>query len=227
MQPYLFPYLGYFQLIYAVDKFILLDDANFMKGSWINRNSLLINNKRGRFNVPLQKSSSFKSINDLYIHDKLRWKTKFLKTISQNYKNAPYYYLFSPILEKIINSEAEKISDLIFISIIEINHYLNLNTPIERASMLYENQSLKGQERVLDICLQEKANHYINAIGGKEIYSFEYFKKNKIFLNFIKSSLPEYEQFQNNFVPGLSIIDVLMFNSKENIQVMLKDFQLV
>ena len=227
MQPYLFPYIGYFQLINAVDKFILLDDVNFKKGGWINRNSLLINNTRGRFTVPLQQSSSFRAINELFIDDNTKWKIKLIKTVSQNYKNSPYYSLFFPILEKIINSETKKISDLIFISIIEINQYLNLSTPIEKASLIYKNQSLKGQERLVDICEQEKADQYINAIGGQQLYDPEYFDRNNIKLNFIQGSIPEYVQFQNDFVSGLSIIDVLMFNSKEEVGVMLKDYNLV
>src|SRR5690606_25926733 len=102
MQPYLFPYLGYFQLINAVDKFILLDDVNYIKGGWINRNYLQINNSILGFTVPLQKPSSFKKINEISLVPDINWRNKFLKTIHQNYKRSTYYPSFAPILERII-----------------------------------------------------------------------------------------------------------------------------
>ncbi|WP_034922749.1 WbqC family protein [Gillisia sp. CAL575] len=227
MQPYLFSYLGYFQLIKSVDKFIVLDDVNYIKGGWINRNSLLIDKRKGRFTVPLKKSSSFKPINEIKISDNSKWKIKLLKTINQNYKDAPYYNTVIPVLSNIINSEHQNISELIYFSLTQLNDYLCIDTLIIKSSIIYDNKHLIGQERVIDICKQEMASHYINAIGGQDLYDPKFFLKNNIKLNFIQSSIPEYVQFQNDFVPGLSIIDVLMFNSKEEVGVMLKDYNLV
>lgn len=227
MQPYLFPYIGYFQLIKSVDKFIILDDVNYIKGGWINRNALLIQKEKGRFIIPLKKSSSFNPINEIFLTDNSKWKSKLLKTINQNYKDAPQYDMVFPILEKIISSNHNKISELIYFSLTKINNYLQIDTAIIKSSEIYQNQHLKGQERVLNICIQENATQYNNAIGGKQLYDSKYFEKNNIKLKFIQGSIPEYLQFQNDFVPGLSIIDIMMFNSKEKISTMLNMYQLV
>lgn len=227
MQPYLFPYVGYFQLMSAVDKFILLDDVNYIKGGWINRNCIIINNEVNRFTIPLQQSSSFIPINELSVVDKKRWKDKFLKTIDQNYNKAPYFSLFFPVVESIINSKYEKIADLVFFSITKINQYLEILTIVEIASQKFNNQNLKGQSRILDICHQEKADHYINSIGGKKLYDPEYFRLNGINFNFIEPHFSEYKQFEPGFFPSLSIIDVLMFNSQTKAKEMLLDFELI
>ena len=79
MQPYIFPYLGYFQLLNSVDHFVFYDDVNFIKGGWVNRNQLLINNQNKFFTVPLKKIISFTPINEVEIHKKLypNWRSKF------------------------------------------------------------------------------------------------------------------------------------------------------
>ena len=87
--------------------------------------------------------------------------------------------------------------------------------------------SLKGEDKVIDICRQLKANCYINAIGGQELYSKEMFAENGLILNFIKSKPMVYTQFKNQFVPSLSIIDVMMFNSPTEISMMLDNYELI
>lgn len=227
MQPYLFPYIGYFQLISAVDKFVLLDDVNFIKKGWINKNAILINSCSNDFIFPLKKQSQNKKIRETYIFPDDKWKLKFLKTINFNYKKAPYYAHFYPLLEKIVKTRIERINEMNWFSILTIIDYLEIETEIVKSSTIYNNNYLKGQERVLDICKKEKADHYINSIGGKCLYNPEYFKKNKIDFNFIKPKLASYKQWNNEFIPGLSIIDVLMFNSPEKAREMLLDYELV
>lgn len=227
MQPYLFPYLGYFQLINAVDKFILLDDVNYIKGGWINRNYLQLNNSIVSFTVPLKKPSSFKKINEISILPDVKWKNKFLKTIHQNYKKAKFYSSFAPILEKIILNDFDKISDLVYFSIVEINDYLNIKTDVISTSSIYNNQHLKGVHRIMDICKKEGAENYINSIGGRDIYDAYYFKQNNISLNFIKTRFREYNQNNSEFNPALSIIDILMFNSPGKVSEMLLDYELI
>ena len=104
MQPYFFPYLGYFQMFNAVDKFVLLDDVNFIMRGYINRNSILVNQKAHLFSIPLEKPSQNKLINETKLNFQEKDKENFLKTITLAYKKAPYYNDFYPVLEDIINN---------------------------------------------------------------------------------------------------------------------------
>lgn len=229
MQPYLFPYIGYFQMIKAVDKFVFYDDVNFIKQGWINRNRILLNNKDFMFTVPLQKANSFSLIKDTLINDKLYdgWNIKFQQTLTQNYKKAPYFEEVINIIHSILEKEHKSISDLAIESVSAISNYLQLNTEFILSSETYDNKELDRLERLISICKTEKATEYINAVGGQELYSKEDFKNHGIELHFIKSQPIEYTQFKNEFVPWLSIIDVLMFNSVEEINEMLDKFELI
>jgi hypothetical protein len=212
MQPYLFPYIGYFQLINAVDKFILYDDVNFITRGWINRNKILIDGKAYLFTIPLSGASQNKLINEINLVEDGKWKLKFFKTIEINYKKAPFFETVSPLIHEIIESPFQKIAELIVYSLKLINEYLGIKTLIVSSSV-YKNIQLKGQTRILDICRRENADKYINLIGGMELYSQEAFKENNIELSFIKPLSFQYNQFNMEFVPWLSIIDILMFNS--------------
>lgn len=229
MQPYFFAYIGYFQLLYAADKFIILDDVNFINKGWINRNNILINNKPGLFSIPLVKSSQNKLIKDIdisYENNADRQK-KFLKTIERSYSKAPYYKEISDILSKLILSNEIKISGLIYKSLIEIKNYLGFETDIIESSEIYSNSELKGQERILDICRRENATQYLNLSGGIELYSKDSFDNKNIKLNFIRTKNIIYKQFTNEFTDSLSMIDVLMFNSKDKIREYLYEYELI
>jgi len=229
MQPYIFPYIGYFQMISAVDKFVFYDDVNFIKQGWINRNKILVSGRGYLFTVPLSKANSFTLIKDTLINNKLYeiWKLKFLQTLSQNYKNAPYFSKIYELIAEVLNSKHNSISDLAIDSIQNVSQYLNLKTHFIISSESYSNRNLERQKRLFDICKQEKCSHYINAIGGQELYKKEDFIKEGIQLNFIKSLPLEYKQFKNQFIPYLSIIDVLMFNSQEEINFLLTKHEFI
>ena len=230
MQPYLFPYIGYFQLVAAVNKFVIYDDVNFIKGGWINRNNVLINKKSNLFTVPLNKASSNTLINETKINLKFYniWKVKFLRSLEQSYKKSPYFTEVYNLIENVLEiNENDLISELAVNSIKNVSDYLQLDTEICKTSENYNNKTKSGQERVLDICGIEKASHYINPIGGIELYSKNTFKENGIALNFIKSKPIIYSQFDNDFSPWLSIIDVLMFNSISEVNVMVNQYELV
>ncbi|PWK26581.1 WbqC-like protein [Arcicella aurantiaca] len=227
MQPYIFPYIGYFQLINAVDKFVIYDDVNFINRGWINRNRILVNGKDSLFTIPLKDASQNKLIDEIDVNWDAAWKNKFLKTIEQSYKKAPFYKEGLEIIEKTFNVEELNTSNVIFNNLKVICEYLDIKTELVPSSTIYQNTDLKAQERILDICLQEKANHYINPIGGLELYDKAYFESKNLKLNFIKAKPVVYSQFKNEFVPWLSMIDVLMFNSKEKIQEFLKEYELV
>ena len=227
MQPYIFPYIGYFQLINAVDKFVIYDDVNFINKGWINRNRMLNNGKDSLFSIPLKEASQNKLINEIEINWDNAWKSKFLKTLEQCYKKAPFYQEALSIIDQTFNIDNEPISKVIEHNLRLICEYLDIKTKIVLSSVTYQNTHLKAQERILDICLQEKATQYINPIGGLELYDRDFFNAKNINLNFIKSMPVEYPQFKNEFVPWLSMIDVLMFNSKEKINEFLNNYELV
>lgn len=228
MQPYFMPYIGYFQLINAVDKFILYDDVNYIKQGWINRNNILLNGKSHLFSIPLKDASSFKKINEIEINDKLfpQWKIKFFKTLELAYKKAPFYQHVLLMLDELL-IDCKKMNELIYLTLIKICNYLKIKTHIERTSTIYENLELSREERLVDICRKENSSIYINPSGGQDLYSKEYFTEKNINLFFLKSDEILYTQFKNNFVPWLSIIDVLMFNSPDEISGMLNQYKLI
>jgi hypothetical protein len=227
MQPYIFPYIGYFQLINAVDKFVIYDDVNFINKGWINRNRILNNGKDSLFSIPLREASQNKLINEIEVNWDAAWKSKFLKTLEQCYKKAPFYQEILPIIEQTLSLDDEVISKVIENNLRLICHYLEIKTEIISSSDIYKNVHLKAQERILDICLQENATQYINPIGGLELYNKEFFEAKNIKMDFIKSNPIDYKQYKNEFVPWLSMIDVLMFNSKEQIKEFLDNYELV
>jgi hypothetical protein len=229
MQPYLFPYFGYFQLINAVDKFIVYDDVNFIKQGWINRNTILVNNLPYLFTVPLDNQSSFEKINNVKIQKRIyyNWSNKFLKTIEQNYGKAPFYNDVILLLRNIFQIEDEYISSIAVKSLKLVSEFIGINTVFEDSSVIYGNQYLSSQVRILDICMKEQANYYVNLIGGIDLYSKEDFAEKGIVLNFIKSKKVEYRQFNDDFVPNLSIIDILMFNDVSSIKRILNNYELI
>lgn len=227
MQPYLFPYIGYFQLMNAVDKFIIYDDVNFINKGWINRNNILINGEANLFTVPLKKSSQNKLIKNIRFSESVNWRMKLLKTIEVSYRKAICYREVYPIITDIIQNTEKNISQFIYNSLSVINSYLKIKTKIIESSSVYLNKELKQQDRIIDICKKESASNYVNPIGGMDLYSKELFSLNGIRLNFIKQKDISYKQFSNTFVSSLSIIDVLMFNSQDTIKEYLKYYELV
>jgi hypothetical protein len=231
MQPYLYPYIGYFQLINSVDKFVIYDDVNYIKQGWINRNSILVQNKPLLFTLPLQNPSSFLKINETFVNDKVYtiWVNKFLKTIEQSYKKAPYFAIVYEIINQLFDfcDSKKSISELNYCILCSICEYLGITTELVKSSSIYENSHLKAQERLIDICLLENISTYINPIGGIALYDKTSFKSNGINLFFLKSNPIVYDQSYNEFIPWLSIIDVLMFNSIGEINSMLNNYELL
>ena len=225
MQPYLFPYIGYFQLINAVDKFILFDDVNYINKGRINRNFILNDSSPMLFTLPLKKPSQNKLINEIELSDSGSFSCKFLKSLKHSYVKAPFFEPVMKLLEVIFNSEKINLSDFIHYSLIIINEYLDIKSVIIPSSSIYENNSLKGSERIIDICKKEKANTYINLPGGTGLYSAEIFLENGISLKFIKSREIIYKQFKIDFIKNLSIIDVMMFNSKDKVNKYLNEIE--
>ncbi len=227
MQPYFLPYIGYMQLMSAVDTFVLYDDVAFINRGWINRNRLLINGQEYLFTVPLKDASQNKRINEVQLADDPKWRGKLLKTIEQGYRKAPQYATVMPLTEKIINFTTNSVAELIWASLVELNQYLGLTTRLVASSSVYNNVHLRAQERILDICRQEGATRYINPIGGQALYDKAGCAEAGVTLNFIQSRLVVYPQFRNEFIPWLSIIDALMFNDVATVQSMLGAYDLL
>ena len=229
MQPYLFPYLGYFQLIKAADKFVVYDDISFIKQGWINRNYILLNGAKHLITIPVQNISSNMHINQTMVSAMpFKWEQKLLNTIIQAYKKAPHFKEVFPMIETVITDSAGKsIAAMAAESMTSVMKYLSVKTELIESSSGYKNDHLKKEERVIDICKRENASQYINAIGGRDLYSKENFLAKNIKLNFIKHRPFVYQQFLHEFITGLSIIDVMMFNSVGDIAKMLNDYDLV
>lgn len=226
MQPYFFPYIGYWQLLNAVDEYIVYDDVAYIKGGWINRNFILLNGEKHLLTLPLIDLSSFKKINEIFVTNNISIKTKLLKKITAAYKKAPYYEDVYPIIESVLLDNGY-ISEVLYRAILKIREYLGINTQIKLSSQINKNNELKGKDKVINICKLENADIYINAIGGQELYNKDEFENNGIKLEFLKCGDVKYKQFGNEFVSNLSIIDVMMFNSKDEILKLLGDCEFV
>lgn len=227
MQPYFVPYIGYFQLLNAVDKYVIYDDVHFIKGGWINRNRILINGQPSYFNVPLKGASPNKLINEVEVNNEEVLIQKNLRMLEGAYKKAPYFEDVYKLMEDILKCGKNNLAEYLTYSIKKICEYLDINTELIISSQMNKDNSLKGKEKVVAVCHELGGTIYYNAIGGQELYSYEYFKENNLELNFVKTNTIEYKQYNNEFVPSLSIIDVMMFNSKEEIKEMLNNYTLV
>lgn len=217
MQPYFFPYMGYWQLLNEVDKYVIFDDVNFINRGWINRNRILVEGVPKYFNISMVGASQNKKINEIQIDLNPKLVTKKMRTIEYAYKKAPYFEQVFPMVESILRFANNNLAVYIENSIYTICDYLNINTEIIISSSLNKNNELKGKEKILNICNILGATEYYNAFGGRKLYSYEEFKKKGIKLKFLKSDNIIYKQLDNKFQADLSIIDIIMFNSKEYI----------
>jgi hypothetical protein len=214
MQPYVLPYIGYFQLIQAADLFIVYDNIKYTKKGWINRNRFLQNGRDIVFSVPLKKDSDVLDVNEREVARDFN-KSKLLNQIRESYRRAPYFEQTFPIFENILLNSESNLFKFIHNSILKVCAYLGIVTPMKVASTLSVDHALHNQERVLAFCEWAGAQTYINPIGGVDLYSAEAFRSRGIELRFLKSKSFEYKQFDKPFVPWLSILDVMMFNSKD------------
>ncbi|KKG09284.1 WbqC family protein [Methanosarcina sp. 2.H.A.1B.4] len=229
MQPYFLPYIGYWQLLNTVDKFVVYDNIQFTTKSWIRRNRILQNAKDTLFTIPLKSDSDYLDIRERFISDQYFDKDagKLIRKIKDTYRKAPYFNEAMPIIEKCFIYQEKNLFTFIFNSIQKISEYLGITTEIIVSSQIEMDHSLKSQERVIEIGRNLSATIYINPIGGLELYDSKSFESNGIDLKFIKSKNCEYKQFDNEFVPNLSIIDVMMFNSNDEIKKMLNMYELI
>lgn len=222
-QPKLLPYIGYWQLIYAVDTFVIYDDVNFVKRSFINYNSILINKQQRKFTLELIGASQNKLINEIKVGEN---SNKILKTLELNYKKKPYYNLALPVLREIFCQKEKNLAKFIGYSIKKILKYLEIDKKFIYSSQIDKNNNLKGQFKIIDICQKLNAKQYINAIGGKSLYDREKFLSKGINFNFIETNFTNHKNL-DNFEANLSIIDIMMNYSKNEILDILNSYKLV
>lgn len=214
MQPYFLPYIGYFQLIASVDQFIVYDNIKYTKKGWINRNRMLQNGKDVTFSLPLKKDSDSLDVCQRTLSAEFN-REKLLNQFKGAYQQAPYFTQTFPLIEDIVKHDDANLFAYLHHSIVKICAHLGIDTRIKKSSDIAINHNLKSQDKVLALCEAVGASTYVNAIGGVALYSKEFFHGKKIGLKFLQSKPFEYTQYGNNFIPWLSIIDVLMFNSIE------------
>lgn len=224
MQPYFMPYIGYFQLMKAVDKYVVYDDVNYIKGGWGNRNHILINGEKEMFTVTLQKASPNKLFNEIVIGDDFK---KLMKTLQMNYSRAINFDQTMALMERIISFPNKQLAVFIANSFREILSYLSVETEILMSSEIPKDNSLRGKDKIIQICEILGADTYYNAVGGKNLYDQEEFREHGITLNFVDSLPQVYSQLHTReFVSGLSMIDVLMNNTKDKVNSLLESYQI-
>ena len=227
MQPYFLPYLGYFQLINAVDEFVIYDNIQFSKRGWIHRNRILENGEDVFISLPIKRDSDYLDIRDREISENYgKLKHKFLSKIENNYRKAPYFENVMPTVEAIFQNENTNLFLFVLNSILSIKLFLEINTIITVSSQIEIDHDLVAGDKVRAIVKCQNGKIYYNSMGGKQLYSKEDFKKEGIDLEFLKTRDYNYNQFGREFVPFLSIVDTLMFVSKERVQSLLHKFDL-
>ena len=230
MQPYIFPYLGYYQLVNAVDEFVFFDDVHFINKGWINRNNLLQQNQPYRFTIPLVKASQNKKIIEIEVADFDKWRKDFLKLVAFNYKKAPHFeFVFSWLSAFLYKKEYKLIAELAADSVREVAGLLSIDTRFNYSHAVNYTtaQQQDGPAKIIAICKFLNADKYINPRNGTELYEKEKFIANNIDLNFINISELKYTQFKKDiFVPHLSFIDILMFNSLAETKLLLEKYTL-
>jgi hypothetical protein len=217
MQPYFFPYIGYFQLIAAVDLFIVYDNIKYTKKGWINRNRMLQNGNGVTFSLPLKSDSDYLDVCERELAADFN-RDKLLKQIDGAYRRAPYFAQTFPLVEQIVQYEETNLFRFLHHSIVRTCKHLGITTAIRISSGIAIDHELKNQDKVLALCEAVGASTYVNTIGGMELYSKEAFREKGIDLKFIQSKPFGYTQFGETFVPWLSIIDVMMFNSVKAVE---------
>lgn len=217
MQPYFFPYIGYFQLITAVDLFIVYDNIKYTKKGWINRNRMLQNGKDVMFSLPLKSGSDMLDVRDRELAADFN-REKFLNLFKGAYRCAPYFAQTFSLLEQIVRYKDRNLFRFLHHSIIKTCEHMGITTEIKISSEIAIDHGMKNQDKVLALCESVGASTYVNAVGGIKLYSKNTFQEKGIELKFIRAKLFEYPQFGDEFVPWLSIIDVMMFNPIETIK---------
>jgi hypothetical protein len=213
MQPYFLPYIGYFQLMAAVDKFVLLDDVNFINGGWINRNRIAVKGEPHWLTLPLAKASQNRLINEIEIVDDPLWKRKTMRTVELSYQSAPFAGQILPLFSEVLQEAQGSLSTFLFYQLRRLADSIGIPIQIEQTSAIHPKEALTGQHRILEICAREGASTYVNLPGGRNLYDAELFAASGIELLFLDPNMSELNlRHGGQEGPCLSILDLLMLN---------------
>ncbi|MGS0892690.1 WbqC family protein [Burkholderia stagnalis] len=226
MQPYFLPYIGYFQLIEAVDRFVVYDNIKYTKKGWLNRNRFLLNGGDALFSIPLKRDADSLEVREREVSSDFD-PAKLAAQLKGAYARAPFFGQGFDLVKAAIAADEPNLFRFIKRSIDVVVDRLGIDTRIDVSSSIDVDHALKGQDRVLAICEALDATTYVNAIGGVELYSRDDFAARGLELRFLRSKPIEYRQFGAPFVPWLSIVDLLMFNSAADVKHMLTKYDLI
>lgn len=230
MQPYFFPYLGYFALIYHTERWIIFDTAQFIRHGWIERNRILKPQEGWQyFSVPLERHSRETLIKDIRIRNHEDWKGKIFRQLEHYKKKSPYYPEVKDLIDKVFKKDYNSIVDLNKECLFETCKYLGIDFNFSVFSEM--NMKLRTisepDEWALEISRALGAKEYINPPGGIAFFNREKYEKSCIKLTFLKTNLKLYDQNRTSFESGLSIVDVMMFNSPREIIKMLNNVEFI
>lgn len=227
MQPYFLPYIGYWQMMHAVDEFVIYDDVQFSKGGWINRNRLLLAGAPHIFTLPLAKGNLRDRICERQLPENWPGQRQSLQSKIENaYGRAPFFADAMPVIASVLAQDGLNLADFLVGSLQQVRAYLGIETPLLRSSRMGVEPKPSAAERVLAICRARSARIYVNAPGGRDLYDRGEFASHGIALKFIQPGQITYPQFKGEFVPSLSILDVMMFNSRDQIRAFLDSYTL-
>ncbi|MDM0030638.1 WbqC family protein [Variovorax sp. J22P271] len=217
MQPYFMPYIGYFQLIGAVDLFIVYDNIKYTKKGWINRNRMLQDGQDIVFSLPLKGGSDALDVRDRSLAGDFD-RAKLLRRFEEAYRRAPYFRQGFALVEQSLGCAEQNLFGFLHHSIASACEHLGIATEIQASSSIPIDHALKNTDKVVALCQAVGARSYVNAIGGTALYAKEEFRAHGLDLAFVQSRPLQYAQFGQPFVPWLSIVDVLMFNSLDTVR---------
>lgn len=226
MQPYFLPYLGYWQLMARVDRFVVYDNVQYTKKGWINRNRFLRNGEPAWFTLPLRAASDSLDVREREVAPDFD-RDKLLRSLASSYRRAPQFDAVFPFVERVVRASMTNLFDFLHHSLVETAAILGIATPIVVSSSVAIDHALIGERRVVALCRALGADRYLNPLGGQALYSGATFAAESIRLEFLHPRLREYPQFGGPFVPGLSILDVLMFNAPDAVREMLDDCDVI
>jgi hypothetical protein len=227
MQPYFFPYIGYYQLAASSDYFVFYNDVNYIEGGWINRNNILSREGRTMFTVPLVKPSPNKAINEIHVQSDAAWKDKFLKSLQHVYSKAPFFDAASGLVRTVIATQAETIDVLAAESIRAVFSYLSLPLRSYQSSERAYDRSADKVTKIISLARTFDCNTLLFPSGSKSLYRDEDFTPYGYTSFAVIPQVQPYKQFSpSRFEANLSMIDVLMFNEPGQIRKMLGEIKL-
>lgn len=228
MQPYLFPYLGYFQLFDAADLFLVHDDVQYIKGGWINRNSFLCNGQPMGFTLPVKKDSSWKNINERAFADGFdKAATKLVNQLKSSYAKTPHLEPTLALVDRVLGCPERNVASFITHSLRCVVEHLGVEVEVGVTSEMSFRKELEGAERVKEIVRVAGGDRYVNATGGKALYGHDDFARAGLELFFLQPDIQPYPQKGDGFTPNLSILDALMFLGVDGARAKLGEYELV